>query len=146
MPATTRRACPSAAKVTVRSRTSRSGAAIASVAGASAEAVTALLGAPVFRPVRAPIAMTGRRISLEPFRNDVRLGAEEQRDDRQLLGIDRLHLAPQDLPLCRIELGLDLLDQCVHARIGEGDIVGATPAVGFGRDIVGGERASRRFG
>src|SRR5882762_1484729 len=104
MPATTRRSCPSVGKVTVRSRTSRSGAAVALVADPSAETVTALLGAPIFRPVRAPIAVTGRRVSLEPFRNDVRLGAEEQRNDRQLLGIDRLHLVPQDLALCRIEL------------------------------------------
>src|SRR3954464_534099 len=109
MPATTRRSCPSAGKVTVRSRTSNRGAAIAFTPGASAGTVTALLGAPVFRPVRAPVAVTGRRVALEPFRNDVRLGAEEQRDDGQLLGIDRLHLVPHGFLLRGIEFGLHLL-------------------------------------
>src|SRR6266699_2448009 len=94
MLATTRRSLPSTGKTTLRSRTSRrrAGSAVRSVA--SAVAVTPSLGTPAFGPVRAEIPVAGGLVTLEPFRHDMGVGAEEQRQGGQLAGVDRLHLGP----------------------------------------------------
>ncbi len=85
----------------------------------------------------------GRRVALQPFRHDMRLGAEEQRQHRQLGRVDLLHVGPDRLALRRIELAARLRDVGVHLRIAEGDVVGAAPIVRLGRDL-GPSRACAR--
>ena len=63
--------------------------------------------------------MAGRRDPFEPFRQNISLGAEIERQGRELLGVERLELLPKVLALGGIELDLDAIDQAVGLRIAE---------------------------
>src|SRR5258705_3515933 len=101
MPWTGLRSARSIRKPTVRSVTSSRGA----------EALKSLLGVPVFGPHAREVAMAGRRVALQPFRHDMRLGAEEQRHDRDLFGIDLLGERPVGLLLGRVQFAVHPCDR-----------------------------------
>src|SRR5689334_2955142 len=53
------------------------------------------LAAPCLDPERARCLVPGRDDALQPFRQDVAVGAEEEGERRQLVGVDRRQLVPR---------------------------------------------------
>src|SRR5438067_8781394 len=74
---------------------------------------------PVGDPQRRWILVAGRPNSVQPFWQDEGVGAEEQRQRRQLGGIPMLYLGPHHLALFRIELDLECVEQPVHLLVFE---------------------------
>ena len=87
--------------------------------------------------------MAGGLDALEPFRHDVGVGAEEQRDDGKLRGVDALQPVPQHAALVAVELDLDGLQKLIHLGIGIARIVLARIVVGGGGDFLGMEGRAR---
>ena len=69
------------------------------------------LRAPVLDPQGRHVLVPGRRHALQPFRHHEHVGAEIERQDRQVFQIEFLLLAPQRLARLAVELDLNLLDQ-----------------------------------
>src|ERR1700732_2563855 len=65
------------------------------------------LDAPLLDPQRRRVLMAGGRHALEPFRQHIGIGAEKQRQRRQLLGVKRLEAVPQRGAAVAVELDLD---------------------------------------
>src|SRR5690349_15807827 len=76
-----------------------------------------LLGAPLLDPERRRDGVAGRAHALQPFRQDVAVGAEEERQRGQLVGVDRLDALPQRAALAAVELLLELVDEPVDLRV-----------------------------
>src|SRR5690606_29030694 len=84
---------------------SRGGVCTAS--GRARQTKPALLDMPLFDPEGRRILMTGRLDALQPFRQDIGVGAEIERQHRQFLDIDALQLVPEGLAFLPVELDLD---------------------------------------
>ena len=71
------------------------------------------------------------------------VGAPVERQDRQFVAVDILEVLPEQLAFLAVQFAFDVVDQFVHARIGEAGVVLAGPVVVGGRNTVRVQGAAR---
>src|SRR5882724_1832024 len=79
-----------------------------------------LFDPPLLRPQGRLILMAGGPHALQPLRHDEGLGAEIERQVRQVLGVDGLQLVPHLLPLAAVKLDLDATHEVVEIELDRG--------------------------
>src|SRR5216683_2287561 len=99
--------------------------------------------APLLDPQRRRVLVAGGRHALQPSRQHIGIGAEIERQRRQLLGVERLEAVPQRRAAIAVELDLDGVDEPIGLGALEAGIVLAAPAGCRHRDLVGAQRRAR---
>ena len=87
--------------------------------------------------------MAGRAQALQPDRPYIGLGAEIERQRRQIGSVERLKLCPHRQTRRRVELNLYSIDQFVHTVAAIAGKVLSRPAVALLRNLVGAQGRQR---